>query len=250
MQFDIIPLNEGFYTIGFDKVFYSFLPNRDKLEDRSKGSLLVEIQPFLLKSDGLNVLFDTGLGFKNQETGLYVIDENLEKYQLSRNDIHAVILSHLHKDHAGGLLLKNENEISLRFPNATHFISQKEWNYALNTGTPSYEIDDFLFLKESNKISWLAEKGNIFDFIFYEEDGGHCPHHTSFKIVAEEKIYFFGGDVAPQLKQLQHRYMAKYDFDPRKSMELRANYAELGKKENWHFMFYHDTKIPIAEIKP
>jgi hypothetical protein len=35
------------------------------------------------------------------------------------------------------------------------------------------------------------------------------------------KQFFFGGDDAPQLQQMKHRFVAKYDFDGKKAMELR-----------------------------
>jgi len=62
-----------------------------------------------------------------------------------------------------------------------------------------------------------------------------------------EKI-FYGGDEAPQLKQMLTRYVARYDFDGRKAMELRQRYAEEGRAEHWKFLFYHDVKNPVAEL--
>jgi hypothetical protein len=42
--------------------------------------------------------------------------------------------------------------------------------------------------------------------------------------------------------------MAKYDFDGRKAMELRGQYALQGRAENWQLLFYHDVKMPISTI--
>ena len=118
MSIQVIPLSEGVFTIGHDKVFHSFNQNSDVLTDRPVGSLLVEIQPFLVIIDGVNILFDTGLGFR-LPNGILQIHHNLEQHGLSPNDIHKVILSHLHKDHAGGLRYENEQGIpTFCFPNA------------------------------------------------------------------------------------------------------------------------------------
>ena len=53
--------------------------------------------------------------------------------------------------------------------------------------------------------------------------------------MVHEKI-FFGGDEAPQLKQMKIKYVAKYDYDGKKAMALREQYAEQGRKEGWQFL--------------
>jgi hypothetical protein len=44
------------------------------------------------------------------------------------------------------------------------------------------------------------------------------------------------------LQQMRHRFVAKYDFDGKKAMELRGEWWEKGEKEKWTFLFYHDVK--------
>ena len=246
MSITIFPLSEGDFTIGHDKIFHPFDEKNDILNERPIGSLLVEIQPFLLKIDNEYILLDTGLGFKMPD-GTLQIHHNLEKIGISPLQINKVILSHLHKDHAGGICYHNNLNINtLSFPNASYYVSKKEFEYAMEKGAPSYVIEDFDILKNNQQVEWLSEKGNINNVISYEEDGGHCPHHTSFLIQKEDEKIFFGGDVAPQLKQLKIKYIAKYDFDGKHSMLKRQEYAEKGKAAHWQFLFYHDVKEPKA----
>jgi hypothetical protein len=61
----------------------------------------------------------------------------------------------------------------------------------------------------------------------------------------EGHTIFFGGDDAPQLQQMRHRFVAKYDFNGKKAMELRRKWWGLGEKEKWTFLFYHDVKNPV-----
>lgn len=248
MSITITPLSEGVFTIGHDKLFVPFDETLHELNHRPVGSLLVEIQPFLIQTEGKNILFDTGLGYTlpNGERQIYA---NLRHHDLTPNDIDMVILSHLHKDHAGGICHTNELGIKeLSFPNATYYIGKKEFEYGIEKGFPSYTTDDFDIVKNLPQVEWLDDKGSILGFISYEIDGGHCPFHTSFLLHSEHERIFFGGDVAPQLKQMKARYMAKYDYDGRRTMELRQAYAEKGKEENWIFLFYHDVKIPSSTL--
>ena len=57
-----------------------------------------------------------------------------------------------------------------------------------------------------------------------------------------------GGDVAPQLQQMKNRFKAKYDYDGAKAMELRQKWWQLGEKEKWEFLFYHDIQYPVYKF--
>jgi glyoxylase-like metal-dependent hydrolase (beta-lactamase superfamily II) len=248
MSIQIFPLSEGSFSIGFDKVFVPFDEENHVLEDRPQGSLLVEVQPFLLRINHEYVLFDTGLGFK-LSNGELQLHQNIKRLGIELHQVKHVILSHLHKDHAGGIFYENELGIqTLSFPNARYYIGKQEFEYAVDKGFPSYILDDFEALKNAPQIEWLHEKGKLLNAISYETVGGHCPFHICFKIEVAHQVVFYGGDLVPQLKQLKSRYIAKYDYDGRKSMELRQHYAALGKSENWQFLFYHDVKIPVSKL--
>jgi hypothetical protein len=59
----IIPLSEGSFTIDKTKHFIPFDTSLDELSERTKGSLLVEVQPFVVitSEDILPVVVPAGL---------------------------------------------------------------------------------------------------------------------------------------------------------------------------------------------
>ena len=59
----IIPLSEGAFTIDKTKVFVPFNVQQDDLQQRTAGSLLVEVQPFAVVTQNDVLLIDAGLGF-------------------------------------------------------------------------------------------------------------------------------------------------------------------------------------------
>ena len=59
----IIPLSEGTFTIDKTKVFVPFNTGTEELNSRPVGSLLVEIQPFVIVTANDVILLDTGLGY-------------------------------------------------------------------------------------------------------------------------------------------------------------------------------------------
>ncbi|MDQ2862960.1 MAG: MBL fold metallo-hydrolase [Bacteroidota bacterium] len=237
----IIPLTEGAFTVDQTKKFISFEPGKDDLQARNKGSILVEIQPFVVITSNDIIVLDTGLGFTNVD-GQLQIHTNLTAHGINSTDVTKVLLSHLHKDHSGGIASPGKKELS--FKNADYYVNKQEWNFALEKGFPSYHIDDFLCLKENPQVHFTDDKGSINEYIKYEVTGAHTPFHQVFWIEENNEKIFFGGDVAPQLQQMKNRFKAKYDYDGARAMELRKDWWETGQREKWTFLFYHDIKVP------
>jgi glyoxylase-like metal-dependent hydrolase (beta-lactamase superfamily II) len=241
----IIPLSEGAFTIDQTKKFIPFNIRTDDLQQRTKGSILVEIQPFVIITSNDILLLDTGLGIAD-ENGQLQIHRNLAANDINASDVTKVLLSHLHKDHTGGIAQPNKRIVS--FENATYFINKNEWNYAIEKGGSSYLKNDFFLLEKNGKVSFTEGNGIIDDYIGYELTGAHCPFHQVFKIIEDEEIIFFGGDVAPQLHQMKSRFKAKYDYDGAAALELRQKWWQQGEKEKWAFLFYHDINYPSYQF--
>ena len=94
--------------------------------------------------------------------------------------IRYVLHSHLHLDHSGGVG---------RFPNATHLVQQKEYDYAFNPdwfSKPAYIRKDF----DKPGINWKFLRDKNDDFYDLYGDGsiiviftpGHAPGHQSFLV--------------------------------------------------------------------
>ena len=243
----IIPLSEGAFTIDATKKFVPFDLAKDDLQQRPIGSLLVEIQPFVIITNKDIILLDTGLGYNNKN-GKSQLHTNLEKVGINPSQITKVLLSHLHKDHAGGITIKTEQnqERFISFPYATWYVQQNEFTYAMEEGNKSYNKEDFQLLDEFSKVVWLTEEeGWIDGYIHYKVTSAHSKFHQVFWIEDTGQTAFFGGDVAPQLQQMKSKFIAKYDFDGKKCMELRQEWWQKGQDENWIFLFYHDIKSAI-----
>jgi len=241
----IIPLSEGAFTIDKTKLFVPFDTGQDDLQQRPVGSLLVEVQPFAIISSEDILILDTGLGF--EKDGELQIHLNLHQAGIDPSRVTKVLMSHLHKDHAGGLSRTGGEggARELAFPNATYYIQRKELEYAFQKGPSSYILEELQGLDGNPQVQFLEGSGVLDGYIRYEVTGAHCPYHQVFWIVDGGEKVFFGGDVAPQLQQMKSRFVAKYDYDGKKCMELRQEWWQKGKEEGWTFLFYHDIKTPV-----
>ena len=240
----IIPLSEGSFTIDKTKLFVPFDESEDDLQARPTGSLLVEVQPFVVITPTDILLLDTGLGFSDQN-GKMQVHSNLEKAGIDPASITKVLMSHLHKDHAGGVS-EDSDRTKLCFPQASYYIQEREFKFALEKGAPSFIPEELEVLKDSSQVVWLQQDNGVIDeYIKYEVTGAHSPYHQVFRIEADNEIVFFGADDAPQLQQMKHRFVAKYDYDGKKAMELRRKWWEEGV--GWTFLFYHDIESAVLK---
>src|SRR5688500_5568846 len=113
----LIALSEGSFTIDIAKLFVPVDEDKYELQERQVGSLLVEIQPFVVITSKDVLLIDTGLGFSDKATNKMQLHSNLEKTGIKPEQVTKVLMSHLHKDHAGGVSLTNDRT-TLSLPNA------------------------------------------------------------------------------------------------------------------------------------
>lgn len=247
----IIPLSEGSFTVDKTKKFVPFDIGNDDIKSRPPGSLLVEVQPFVVIMESDIILLDTGLGF--DVDGELQLIGNLKSAGIMPQQVTKVLLSHLHKDHAGGIgSCDNLGHHHLSFPNATYYVHQAELNDALaGENSPSYNCNSLGVLKQENNVALLTgSSGQIGESIFWEISGGHSKNHLVFWLKANGETIFFAGDEAPQHQQLNRKFIAKYDYDGRRAMELRKQWKETADAEGWTFLFYHDIKKPVLRVGP
>lgn len=235
----IYPLSEGQFTVDQTKVFVPFDAGHDELNRRPAGSLLVEIQPFVIITSSDVILLDAGLGYRLGEE--LQIHRQLKAVGVQPGQVTKVILSHLHKDHMGGIAYEDAaSGWQASFPHATYYAQKTELEYALSMSSASYLPSLLHWLSSYERLVLLDGTTTIGSSIHCELSGGHCPFHQVIRISENNQLVFYGGDEAPQLQQMKHRFVAKYDKDGKKAMQLRAQWWQQAETEHWTFLFYHD----------
>ena len=239
----IIPIKEGNFIADQSKNFKILEGNQD-----SKG-IKMSIQPFLIITENDYILLDTGLGWKNNE-GELIINEVLEKENIQNTQITKVLLSHLHKDHINGTLVRTDSGFESNFPNAKIYIQQRELRFAFESrGNPSFDFEILEALIQQPNIVWMDDdQGKINNEIYYEVVGGHTPFLQVFKIVENNEIAFYGADNLPQESYLKYHVAYKSDFDGKKAMQLRIEWQKETIENNWKILLYHDLEKGILQL--
>ncbi|AZA59754.1 MBL fold metallo-hydrolase [Chryseobacterium indoltheticum] len=239
----IIPIKEGNFIADQSKNFKILEGNQD-----SKG-IKMSIQPFLIITENDYILLDTGVGWKNNE-GELIINEVLEKENVQNTQITKVLLSHLHKDHINGTLVRTDSGFESNFPNAKIYIQKRELDFAFESrGNPSFDFEILEALIQQPNIVWMDDdQGKIDNEIYYEVVGGHTPFLQVFKIIENNEIAFYGADNLPQESYLKYHVTYKSDFDGKKAMQLRIKWQKEAIENNWKILLYHDLEKSILRL--
>jgi metal-dependent hydrolase (beta-lactamase superfamily II) len=176
----IFPLGEGSYSVDATKKFIPFNPQVDNFRDRP-GSLFIHVNPFLVQTSKDLILFDAGLGYKNDSGELH-LHQHIRNAGFDPDDVTLVLMSHLHYDHSGGLVVERNGKLEPSFPGAEHVIQRGEWETAYSGRSSSYHTDIFDVLQRSVALTFVEGSGEFKPGISYELSGGHCQYHHVFLI--------------------------------------------------------------------
>lgn len=233
------------------------------------GRIPLACRALLIEVNGKKILLETGIGaffepkladrFGVQSPDRHLLLENLAQAGVKPEELDYVILSHLHFDHAGGLLPTYRDMAAGRkelvFPKARFIVGEDAWRRALNPHSrdrASFVPELNELLKNSNRLivypkdKLPAEIAPYFEFIQSE---GHTPGqlHTLFK-GPKEKV-FFCGDLIPGRPWVHLPITMGYDRYPEKLIDEKAQVYERAVRERWLLFFTHDPGAAAARVK-
>ena len=245
----------------------------------SEGRIQLSCRGLLIETGEIKILCEVGIGaffepklaerYGVQNKDIHKLLKNLSNLGIKEEEIDYVILSHLHFDHAGGLLpayseIKKGNT-KLCFPKARYIIGKEAFDRAcqphlrdrasfisgltdklkqsgrltiIDTNTPNKH-------RQGTKLTGVLESN--LSFIFTD---GHTPGqmHTLFQNERGQKI-FFAGDLIPGRAWVHLPITMGYDRWPEKLIEEKQAIYKKAEEENWFIFFTHDKEVACAQIR-
>jgi glyoxylase-like metal-dependent hydrolase (beta-lactamase superfamily II) len=210
--------------------------------------------------DGKNVLFETGIGafFEpalRERYGVvedrHVLLDSLAAAGLSHEDIDAVVLSHLHFDHAGGLLAAWEEgqPPRLLFPNATYIVGAEHWRRAM---TP-HPRDRASFVPELQPLLEASGRLELVEGTHSQALGeavrfSYSDGHTPGLMLAEVGGVVFCADLIPGRYWVHLPITMGYDRYPEKLIEEKRDFLDDKLARNVKLFFTHDHGCAVASV--
>lgn len=226
-----------------------------------KNRIQLALNCLLIRAHGKNILVDTGLGNKldTKSQDMFAVDrtpplyDSLKEHGLAAKDIHMVINTHLHFDHAGGNTVQdNGSGVVPAFPKAKYFVQKGEYEDAVlaNERTrASYHQENFAPIAHGHQWEFLEGDTELLPGLSVMVTHGHTAHHQAVKIESEGKVALYLGDLIPTISHLPLPYIMGYDLYPLQTLETKRKVLDRAFQENWLLMFEHDPRVQMGYVK-
>jgi len=221
----------------------------------------LDLNLLLVKSERENILIDAGMGdaLSEKHKRIYGVEKpselerKLSELNLTSDQIDLVILTHLHADHAGGVVkLDNSGRKAPRFPNARHIVQIKEWNDAMSPDertSATYFPENLKPLRDFNLLELVDGEGEVSKGIKVVPTGGHTPGHQAVLIENGENKILCPGDIIPTASHLKIPYVASVDLFPLETMAQKRKFLDMCINDGWLLAFDHDINIKLGKFE-
>jgi glyoxylase-like metal-dependent hydrolase (beta-lactamase superfamily II) len=200
------------------------------------GSLFIPVNNFAFQRDGKTILIDAGAGNTMQPT-LGKLPATLRAGGIEPASVDIIVITHLHPDHANGLVDDSGEAI---YPNAEILVHAQEYDFWMKENTGS-EPDNVKKTRARNKINmkpYLERTRRMRDG---EEvlgctpilAAGHSPGHTCWRIMAAGESFVAWGDLVHlSAIQISHPDVAlTYDLDREMARQSRRRILDMVANE-------------------
>jgi len=207
------------------------------------------------------ILVDTGIGNRLSDVERKIFDHgdgwlpgHIRALGMDPGDITALIVSHLHFDHAGGIVRRRDSgAFEAAFPRARIFIQRGELEIADNPRNErlhaAYRHAGEILNPVRARLEIIDGDTDIIPGVRAVVTGGHTRDHQAALVSEGGECFMHMADIVPTRSHLRGPWNQAYDLDALRTMEQKAHYLGLAAANAWWLSFAHDDTIFAAQVK-
>jgi len=214
----------------------------------------------LIETPAGRVLVETGIGERMDDKnramrgyeGMPIVPK-LREAGFDPGTVDVVAMSHLHYDHAGGLLLSDGTKA---FPRATIVAQRAEWEVALSENTrvlASYDQPELRLVAEWGRDGAAEGDRELLPGVDVVATGGHSAGHQAIVVRGSgprARTVAFFGDLAMRPWSANPRWVTSFDDFPLDSVEIKAELFRRAVEGDWTVVLSHERVAPVGKLAP
>ena len=219
--------------------------------------LLQALNCLLVETPAGRVLIETGIGErvtdKVREMRRYQgkpVVPALEAAGFDPWTVDIVVMSHLHFDHAGGLL---RTDGSKAFPRARIVAQRAEWDIALDDNSrivASYDQPELRLVHGWGSDGAVDGEVELLPGVSVIRTGGHSKGHQAIVVRGANRALAFFGDLGMRPWSANPRWVSAFDDFPLDSVEVKGELFARAAEEDWLVVLSHEPVTPIGRLRP
>jgi len=251
-------INTGFFKLDGGAMF-GVVPKTmwNKLNPSDENNMCSwAMRCLLIEDNNKLILIDNGIGNKQDDKffGHYYLhgNDSLEKslaaHGFHSDDITDVFLTHLHFDHCGGSIKRENDKLVPTFKNAAFWSNERHWKWATQPNDrekASFLKENILPIQESGQLNFVDSQQNEFlPNVEIMNVYGHTDAMMLPKIQYKEKTIVFMADLLPSAAHIPIPYVMAYDMFPLTTLHEKKSFLTEAVQKDYILFFEHD---PINE---
>jgi len=260
---EIFALQDGFFHVDGGAMF-GVVPRtawEKTAKPDARNRIRLSLNCYLVKTPGCRILVDTGAGETPgpRMARIYGFESppalvgQIREAGCSAEDIDLVFNTHLHFDHCGGNVHRNERgEFLPAFPKARYVVQRGEWANGLHPverDRTSYVPKNLPPLKRHACLELVDGDARIAPGVEAVLTPGHTAHHQSLKVVTGAGTFFFLGDAVPTSAHIALSSIMSYDLYPVETYDTKKKILEQAAREDWIVAFSHDVRHGFGRVR-
>jgi len=223
-----------------------------------ENRLLQALNCLLVETPAGRVLIETGIGERLPEKTVAMrgyegkpIVAAMEAAGFEPGSVDLVVMSHLHFDHAGGLMRAGDG--GKAFPRARIVAQQAEWEIALSDNSrivASYDQPELRLVREWGSDGAVAGAVEVLPGVSVIPTGGHSKGHQAILVRGANQTLAFFGDLGMRPWSANPRWVTAFDDFPLDSVEVKGELFARAADEGWLIVLSHEPVTPIGRLSP